>query len=124
MTKRYKTGYVVFKLLSVIAELAPVIVGIVMSFATPQATQSAKITLAMCIVIAGIIALVNLVFKYHIKSAFWFIILGINACIGKMQTLLLITAISCIIDEFILTPLYKHYKEKYSINKEIDKRLK
>lgn len=37
--------------------------------------------------------------------------------------LLLIVAVGTILDEFLLTPLHKHFKNKATINREIDKRL-
>ena len=43
------------------------------------------------------------------------------AC-NNIIPLLIIVAALTVIDEFVLEPLYKRYREKYVINKEIDKR--
>lgn len=123
MTKRYKRLYATFKFLSILFGLAPLCYAVVTSFGSSAASTTDKVSLSVCIIAAALIYLVNLVFKYHIKSALWFIVLGVHTCIGNIGDILLITGICCIVDEFVLTPVYKHYKEKYSINKEIDKRL-
>ena len=49
-------------------------------------------------------------------------ILGIYVCIGNIIPLLFVMIATTGLDEFVFTPLYKRYNNKYIINKEIDKR--
>ena len=75
------------------------------------------------ILIALILTALNFFMKYHIRSTIWFLLLGIQICLQNIVTLILIIAICTIIDEFVLTPLKKKFKDKYTINKEIDRRM-
>lgn len=82
-----------------------------------------KFTLGITITIAAILVALNILFKYRIRSTIWIVVLGIYVAVDNILPLLLCVAIGTIVDEFILTPLAKHYKSKASINKEIDKRI-
>lgn len=49
--------------------------------------------------------------------------IGLYVAVDNIIPLLIMLAVTTIIDEFILTPLARHYKAKYTINKEIDNRM-
>lgn len=82
-----------------------------------------KITLGIVLIIAVLLVVVNVVLKYHIRSVLWILILGIYFCLDNIMPLLLIVAIGTILDEFVLSPLHKSFKNKAKINNEIDKRI-
>lgn len=44
------------------------------------------------------------------------------ATLPMAQFAIVATAISVVVDEFVLMPLSRHFKSKWSINAEIDKR--
>ena len=121
MTKKYKTLYILFKIMSILIIFVPLTIYIIKGFTIAQPTQKFILSAALiiCIILTGI----NILLKMNIRSTLWVLVLGIYFCLESIQDLLLCIAISTILDEFIFTPLYKNYKSKYSINKEIDKRL-
>lgn len=120
MTKKYKRIYKLLSLLSLLLTLAPIIVYIILGFMHGSIGQ--KVTLGICLLMTIILTLINVMFKYKIRSTIWILLIGIYVCMDKITPLLIIIAITTIIDEFILEPLVKSYKSKYTINKEIDKR--
>ena len=120
VTKRYKRLNIALRILSVILLLAPIIVFSIIGFIEGQVHE--KLVLGCTLVTALILVLINAIFKYNIRSTLWICILGIYMCLDNIMPLLLIIAISTIIDEFIVTPLQKKYKNLYVINNEIDKR--
>jgi len=61
--------------------------------------------------------------KLRLRCIPWILLLGIYVCLKEITSLLVIMAITTIIDEMIVTPLHKSLKNKYIINKEMDKRL-
>jgi hypothetical protein len=82
-----------------------------------------KFTLgAFCVVAIGMVS-INLLMKIHLKSMVWMLLLGIYVCLDNITTLLIMVAICTILEELVFNPFYKHFKSKYIINKEIDKRL-
>ena len=81
-----------------------------------------KEALGITIVVSAIFFFANLILKYHIRSTVWILLIGIYIALKDITTLLIIISVCTVLDEFLVTPLYKHYKERYKINKEIDKR--
>lgn len=121
ITKKYTRLWKLFFALSLIVTVLPVIVYVIVGFVDGEIHQ--KITLGITLVVAILLTIVNIIFKFHIRSILWILVLGIYYCLQNIMPLLLIVAIGTILDEFILTPLYKKFKQKATINKEIDKRL-
>lgn len=120
MTKKYKTKLNICRLLSFTLTVLPVIIYAIMGFM--QGSTGEKVSLGVCVVLALIFVLINVMFKYHIRSTLWVLLIGIYVCIDNIIPLLIIMATTTIIDEFALVPLINKYKNKYVINKEIDLR--
>ena len=122
MTKKYKIKLNICRLLSFTLTVLPVIIYTIMGFM--DGTIGEKVSLGICVILALIFVLINIMFKYHIRSTLWVLLIGIYVCIDNIIPLLIIMAATTIIDEFVLVPLIKKYKDKYIINKEIDLRGK
>lgn len=56
------------------------------------------------------------------RSRIWIIILGIYFCCDRFALAIILVSITQILDEVIVNPLYKKFKQKAIINKEFDKR--
>lgn len=120
ITKKYQRLAILFQALSILVLVAPLAYYTIYGFINGEVTE--KLTLGVTFVVACILLVINVLFKYHIRSTIWILVLGIYFCIDSIMPLLLMVAIGTILDEFVLTPLYKSYKNKCTINKEIDKR--
>ena len=120
-TMKLKTKTYVFHILSWILTFLPIIIWL--GIALAKSNDVTKTALAISILIAGLLTFVNLLLKYSIRSTIWILLIGIYVALKEITPLLIIIAVCTIIDEFIVHPLYKHYKERYHINKEIDKRV-
>lgn len=121
MTKKYKNNYILCRTLSILMTLIPLVIYTIKGFC--EGTPASKVTLGVCFTTALILTIINVVFKYHMRSTIWILIIGLYVAVDNIIPLLIILAITTILDEFILTPLSRHYKTKYTINKEIDKRI-
>lgn len=121
ITKRYSHYALIFHLLSILVLLLPLAYYAVLGFIHGETVE--KFTLGCTFAIAACLVAANVIFKYHIRSTIWILVLGIYFCLDNIQTLLIMVACGTILDEFILTPLYKSYSRKAGINREIDKRL-
>ena len=121
ITKKYTHLYRLFWCLSLIILIVPLLVYGIKGFIEGDVGE--KFTLGITITIAAILVALNILFKYRIRSTIWIVVLGIYFAVDNILPLLLCVSIGTIVDEFILTPLAKHYKSKASINKEIDKRM-
>ena len=121
MTKKYKNNYILCRTLSILMTLIPLVIYTIKGFC--EGTPASKVTLGVCFTTALILTIINVVFKYHMRSTIWILMIGLYVAVDNIIPLLIILAITTILDEFILTPLSRHYKAKYTINKEIDNRI-
>ena len=123
MTNKYKKLSILTFLLSTICSLCPILIYIIKAFVDSDVKEVNKYTLGIMCSVALVVTLINIVAKLHLRCIPWILLLGIYLCLKDITSLLIIMAITTIIDELILTPLHKSFKNKYTINKEIDKRL-
>ena len=123
MTNKYKKLSILTFLLSAICSLCPIVIYVIKAFVDKDVKEVNKYTLGIMCSVALVITLINIVAKLHLRCIPWILLLGIYLCLKNITALLVIMAITTIIDELILMPLHKSFKSKYTINKEIDKRL-
>lgn len=123
MTHKYKRLSILTFLLSAICSLCPILIYVIKAFVDKDVQEVNKYTLGIMCSVSLVITLINIVAKLHLRCIPWILLLGIYVCLKDITTLLIIMAITTIIDELILMPLHKSFKNKYTINKEIDKRL-
>lgn len=121
-TKRYHTLSIIFSILSFLLTVGPIIYYVITGFIEADLT-SEKVGLTALVISALILVVINAVMKFNIRSTIWLIVIGVYLCLDNIMPLLLMVACGTILDEFIISPLCKSFKEKYTINKEIDERL-
>lgn len=121
ITKSYRTKYLICKLMSIVMLLGPLTYYLIVGMSVAEPTK--RVILAFSTIAAILLTFVSVVFKFRIRSTIFILMLGIHCCIDNITTLILIMAATTLIDEILLTPLSKYFREKYSINKEIDKRV-
>lgn len=121
MTKNYKCKMIITGILSFLCSFGPLIVFTVMGLAQGEGKE--KIVLAMTMVGAIMIALIAAMKKIHLRSTTFILMIGLWVALDRLLPFILTVAICTIIDELILTPLYKRFKEDYHTNKQIDKRM-
>lgn len=120
VTKSLHKKTVLFHFLSILLTFLPITIWFCIAIA--KSTEVTRVTLGLSFCVAMILTLANTLLKYSIRSTVWILLIGIYVCIKNITPLLVIIATCTVIDEFIVHPLYKHYKNRYKINKEIDKR--
>lgn len=121
-TKNNKKLYWTFSIISFLVLWVPLAYYIIKGYMDAEITTE-KVGLTCTILIAIVLTAINFICKYHIRSTIWILLLGVYVCLDNVLTLIILIAIGTILDEFLLTPLKKSFKNKYTINKEIDKRL-
>lgn len=120
-TKKYKKEYILFNILSILCSITPIIIYTIIGLVNGSIGQ--KTTLGICLLVTIIFTIFNILFKHRIKCTIWIMLIGIYLCIDNIMPLLFIMAGTTALDEFVFVPLAKAKKNKYNINKEIDKRL-
>lgn len=121
ITKKYRCLYIIFYLLSILVLIAPLTYYLILAVIEAETVQ--KVSLGLMFTMAAVLTGINIVFKKSYRSAVWILLLAIFICVKEILPLIVMLAIATILDEFILTPLYKKFKNLCTINKQIDKRM-
>lgn len=119
-TKKAKSRYYLFKTLSICLTFLPLFVYVIIAFVNGEPLE--KFTMGCMVTIALSFVILNFIMKYNIRSTVWVLIIGIYLCLDNITPLLIIMAVSTVLDEFVISKLANKYKNQFIINKEIDKR--
>lgn len=120
MTQKYRRLEALFFVLILLINIAPMGTYIIKGFVEGEPAD--KVKLSILTIAAIICLLINVMAKVHPRCALWVLLFGISQVLNNIELLIAIMAISTLLDEAILSPLYKHFKQKRIINAEIDKR--
>lgn len=121
ITKKYRLIAAILLIASILLNVAP------LGYYTIDALLSAdlvaeKVKLCMTVFVVLIMSIVSWVNKTTSRSKVWVIIIGLYLCLDHFLTPLLLIGITQIADEWIVSPLHRSARNKYTINKQIDKR--
>lgn len=119
-TKSIKAKMIICQCLSILLSVLPITIYVIKAFIEGGVTQ--KLGISLLAIVAVVLTIINILFKYSIRSTIWILLLGVYICLENIVPLLIIIAICTILDEFLITPLYKKFRGEFTINKEIDKR--
>ena len=121
-TKKYKKRKIFFQIMSFLCTVAPLLIYVILGFAGGAIYEGSKIFLGFTTICAVLLVSINILFKHHLRSPLFLLLLGVYCALNEITTLLIIISIGTILDEFFFQPALKSSKQKYTINKEIDKR--
>lgn len=119
-TKHNKTAYIICSIVSFLLSWAPILIYGLVSFGVGETTE--KLVLSFGFLSAIVLAVLSFLTKMRFKSALWVILVGISFALSNIQTMLIIVAVCSLLDELVMEPLAKKFKNRYIINAEIDKR--
>lgn len=102
--------------------VCPLLVYVFIAFFNEKALVIEKVTLAGTVSIAGILTILNALFKKHLRSPIWIIVIGLYVALQNIMPLIIILAVSTVVDEFFIAPAIEKQKVKVITNKEIDRR--
>ena len=119
-TKHYKKLRNFFWFLSFLATVLPLSIYIIIGLKNGSVRQ--VYTLGVCLTTCIIFTAINLIFRHHIKCTIYILLIGLYVSVGNLVPLFITMGICTALEEFIFTPIYKSCGNKYTINKEIDKR--
>lgn len=82
-----------------------------------------KLKFSLCFVSAITLTMYGVKSKFNCRSITYILLFGCYFVVKRIEIVVLVSGICCILDEFVARPLHRHYREKAIINKEIDKRM-
>lgn len=121
-TKNLRIKAYLLTFLSLILSWGPLVLYVTQAYLTKTAAISDKIILTSLLAVGVIMSIVCLINKYVLRCRAWLILIGLWLCLDKILGCILVIAITQCLDEIIVQPLARSFRNKLTINKEIDKR--
>ena len=122
MTSKYNKIVIILALISILLNFGPLLGYTVVALISGAAVVQ-KFALCGTLVAVCIMTLYSLVTKVALRSRLWILLIGLYLCLDSVLMPLLLVAGCQIVDELIVSPLHRAYKEKRNIHREIDKRM-
>jgi len=123
ITKRYKRLSYIFFWLGIFLTFLPLIIFGIKGCMDGSIELTNKLKFSLCFVSAISLTMMGIKSKYNCRSITYLLLFGCYFVVKRIEIVVLVSGICCILDEFVARPLHKYYREKASINKEIDKRI-
>lgn len=121
-TKHFLCAAIILTILSVLLTIGPAAFFLVKGFIAADVVVE-KVALTMSIFVAVIGSLICLISRtVGFRSRIWIILLALFFVLDEFLLLIMVFAITQILDELVVAPLARHFRSKFSINREIDKR--
>lgn len=121
MTKHNRRWYRFFSVLSFVLFAGPPIYFIASAFIASTLVVH-KITLASAVLVIIILTGISLVNKVAIRSRMWIVIIALFFVLKSIETPIIVIGVTQILDELLIAPSRDHFKRRYVIHKEVDKR--
>jgi len=121
-TKHFLCAAIILTILSILLTIGPAAFFLVKGFIAADVVVE-KVALTMSIFVAVVGSLICLISRtIGFRSRIWIILLALFFVLDEFLLLIMVFAITQILDELVVAPLARHFRSKFSINREIDKR--
>ena len=121
MTQSLKRKYRICRILSLLLNIGPLAFYVISALCGASLIHE-KIALSMTVLVVIILTFISLINKVAMKSRIWILLIGIYIALDHILGPLIVIGVCQVLDELIVSPLKEHYKNRYTINKEIDLR--
>lgn len=112
-----------FRILDGICLVAPLLVYVIIALCG-GAVVAAKVAVVSTVMVAIILTVFNIIAQKRLRCPIWIMLIGLFVAIKEyLLPLIIILAITSILDDLVFTPLITYYKTKLISNKAMDERL-
>ena len=122
-TKKSRALLWIWRLIDWLCLFAPLIVYLIIGLVNDNVTTGGKVTLVAMLFIALILTVINVVAQKHLRCPIWVLLIGIYVAMEKyLMPLVIILAITSILDDLVFTPIIHYYYTQTVASKTMDKR--
>ena len=122
-TKKSRALLWTWRLIDWLCLFAPLIVYLIIGLVNDNVTTGGKVTLVAMLFIAIILTVINVVAQKHLRCPIWVLLIGIYVAMEKyLMPLVIILAITSILDDLVFTPIIHYYYTQTVASKTMDKR--
>lgn len=121
-TKKYRKGKRITLALIILCNVLPMLFFVIEGYI--KGTPKEKMCLSITAIVSLALLIFNALFKSNLRRTILVVLFaGIYVCMQDLKLVFIVYGIFTLADELILTPLHTYYKDRYSNNRDIDKRL-
>lgn len=123
-TKECRFKLWLFRILDWICLAAPLIIYVIIALANGEAVVAQKVAVVSTTMIALMLTAFNVISQKKLRCPIWIVLIGLFVAIRDyLMPLIVILAITSILDDLVFTPLISYYRTKLIANKAMDERL-
>lgn len=120
-TKKFKTGWIICSVLSFLLTFGPLIYFGIEAFITTGVVHY-KMALCGSLAIVLMITVICKLREYKPRSLPWIVLIALWIALDSLGAIIIAFTVTQCLDEFVVSPLKRFCRTKYTINKEIDLR--
>ena len=122
VTKKYVRLAIIFTIISILLFIGPACYFVISGFLTATLVVQ-KVALTATVALALILTAFCAINKWLFRSKVWIIVLVLYFVLDHFLVMILVFAITQILDELIISPLARHFRHAAGINHQMDKRM-
>lgn len=122
-TKNCRIKLWLYRILDWICLFAPVIVYIGIALFSGGVAVLGKVSIVATVIIALVLTVINVIAQKRLRCPIWIILIGLYIAIQQyLMPLIIILAVTSVMDDLLFTPLIHYYYTKLVASKTIDER--
>lgn len=123
-TKKCRRSLWFFRILDWICLTLPLIVYMIIALASDGGLVYQKVAVVATAMIAIMLTAFNVIAQKNLRCPIWIILIGLYVAIRDyLMPLIIILAVTSVLDDLVFTPLISYYRTKLIANKAMDERL-
>ena len=122
-TKNCRIKLWLYRILDWICLFATVLVYICIALFSGGVAVLGKVSIVATVIIALVLTVINIIAQKRLRCPIWIILIGLYVAIQQyLMPLIIILAITSVMDDLLFTPLIHYYYTKLVASKTIDER--
>ena len=122
-TKKSRFWLWFYRILDAICLVTPLLIYVIIALCG-GAVVAAKVAVVSTVMVAIILTVFNIIAQKRLRCPIWIMLIGLFVAIKEyLLPLIIILAITSVLDDLVFTPLITYYKTKLISNKAMDERL-
>ena len=123
-TKECRVKLWLYRILDWICLFMPLIIYIGIALASNEAIVAQKVAVVSTTMVALILSVFNVISQKKLRCPIWIILIGLFVAIRDyLMPLIIILAVTSVLDDLVFAPIISYYRTKLIANKAIDERL-
>lgn len=122
-TKKAHNLLWLYRILDIICLFLPLIIYVIIALASGGVAAVGKVAVVGSVMVAAILVAINVIAQKRLRCPVWIVILGLYVAIQQyLLPLIVILAITSVLDDLVFTPLIHKWYTKYQASVVIDER--